>query len=298
MENRSHLVAALAFIVVFGAGAVAFFFWLSTGDGANRTLVIRTQHAVGGVTSESPVKFKGLKVGHIESVGFAPDDPNTVRIVFKIRDSVPLTRTSYAELSTQGITGLSTLTLATPDPSAPPLTAGSDKPAELPLHQGLFAQLKDRGQQDLERISRILDQVEQLTGGDNARHISRTFAQLDQATAQLTKTEQALQPTLAQLPRLTEQLRQTVDRVDRLTQQAGPVMRQAQGVGKSGQQVMRRLNQRILPHIDALTEQLRDTSRQIQDLGAELTAKPQSVLLGPPARQPGPGEPGFHAPGQ
>lgn len=111
MENRSHIVAALAFIVVFGAGAVGFYFWLSSGDNANRTLVIETGQSVGGLSAESPVKFKGLKVGHIESVGFDPHNANKVRIVFKVRDTVPLTHSSYGELSSEGITGLSTLTL-------------------------------------------------------------------------------------------------------------------------------------------------------------------------------------------
>lgn len=300
MENRSHIVAAVIFILIFGGGAVGFFFWLSTGDDADRTLVIETTQSVGGVSAESPVKFKGLKVGHIESVGFDPHDANKVRIVFKVRDSVPLTRSSYGELATQGITGLSTLSLSTPDPSAPAL---SGNPPQLPLHKGLLDRLKSRGEADLDRISSILDQVQKLTGGRNAQNISQTLTQLNQATHQLTEAEKSLQPALSQLPELTRQLRHTVASVDQLTHQAIPAIQKAgraaqsaQNVGQSGQDVMRNLNNQVLPHIDALTRQMQDTARQIQNLGAELSTKPQSVLTGPPARRPGPGEPGFNAP--
>ncbi|KEZ78230.1 MlaD family protein [Salinisphaera hydrothermalis] len=301
MENRSHIVAAVIFILFFGGGAVGFFFWLSTGDNAHRTMIIETTQSVGGVSAESPVKFKGLKVGHIESVSFDPQDANKVRIVFKVRDSVPLTKSSYGELATQGITGMSTLTLKTPDPSGPKLTGN---PPQLPLHKGLLGRLKSRGQADLHKVSQILDQVQNLTGGKNAKHISDTLAQLNQATRQLTEAEKQLQPTLAQLPELTRQLRRTVDSVDHLTdkaipaiQKAGQAAQSAQSVGQSSQDVMRNLNNQVLPHIDALTRQMQDTARQIQNLGAELSAKPQSVLTGPPARRPGPGEPGFHATG-
>ncbi|MGN8160095.1 MlaD family protein [Salinisphaera sp. RV14] len=301
MEYRSHIVAAVIFILVFGGGAVGFFFWLSTGGNAHRTIVIETTQSVGGVSAQSPVKFKGLKVGHIESVGFDPHDANKVRIVFKVRDSVPLTQSSYAKLATQGITGMSTLTLSTPDPSAP---AVSGNPPHLPLHKGLLGRLKSRGQADLKKVTQILDQVQSLTGGKNAKHISQTLAQLNQATHQLTEAEKSLQPTLAQLPQLTEQLRHTVDSVDQLThkaipaiQKAGKAAQSARNVGQSSQDVMRNLNNQVLPHVDALTRQMQDTARQIQKLGAELSSKPQSVLTGPPARRPGPGEPGFNAPG-
>lgn len=301
MENRSHIVAAVVFILFFGGGAVGFFFWLSTGDNAHRTMVIETTQSVGGVSAQSPVKYKGLKVGHIVSVGFDPHDASKVRITFKVRDSVPLTQSSYAQLATQGITGLSTLALHTPDPSAPAL---SGHPPQLPLHKGLLGRLKSRGQADLNKVSKILDQVQSLTGGKNAKHISQTLAQLNQATRQLTEAEKTLQPTLAQLPKLTEQLRHTVDSVDRLThkaipaiQKAGKAAQSAQNVGQSSQDVMRNLNNQVLPHIDALTRQMQDTARQIQNLGTELSTKPQSVLTGPPARHPGPGEPGFNASG-
>ncbi|HET7313136.1 MlaD family protein [Salinisphaera sp.] len=301
MENRSHFVVAIIFILILGGGAVGFFFWLSTGDNANRTIIIETTQSVGGIGSQSPVKYKGLKVGHIVSVDFDPHDASKVRIVFKVDDSVPLNQSSYGQLATQGITGLSTLTLSTPDLSAPPLKGN---PPQIPLHQGLLDRLKKRGKADLAKVSTILDQIQNLTGGENAKHISQILAQLDQATRQLVEAEKSLQPTLAQLPELTQALQDTVASIDRLTEQAIPAIRKAgaaaasaQNVGQSSQDLIRSLNNQVLPHIDALTRQMHDTARQIQQLSAELSAKPQSVLTGPPERRPGPGEPGFDAPG-
>lgn len=300
MENRSHIVAAVIFIVILGGGAVGFFFWLTTGGGENRTVKIETQHSVGGVSSGTEVKFKGLKVGHVDDIGFDPDDASTVRIILKVQDSVPLNTSSYAELSSQGITGMSNLTLHTPKPSATPLQGHDDNPPQLPLHRGLLGKLKEQGQADLKKISTILDQIQKLTGDGNARHISQTLQQIDQATQQLTQAEKELQPTLAQLPELTQQVNSTVESVQKLIHQTIPAIKQARqaaktasSVGQSSQDVMRHLDSRVLPDIDSLTQQLHKTARQVQDLSAELSLKPQSLLTGPPKRKPGPGEPGF-----
>lgn len=277
MTHRSHIIVALVFICVFGAGVAGFFFWLSSGANDKRTLVIVTRQSVDGVTSQAPVKFKGLNVGHVDSVGFTRHDANKVRIVIKVRDSVPLNQSSHGQIE------LNTLTLKTPDTSAPPLPG---QPPRLALHQSL----KEKGMADLDKVGRILDQVQKMTGGDNAKNISATLAQLNRASHKLVRAEQSLQPALAQLPDLTRQLRHTTGNVDQLTKQAIPTIRKT---GQAGQQVMRRLNSQILPHLDKLTLQLDDTARQIQTLGAELSSKPQSILTGPPKRRPGPGEPGF-----
>lgn len=290
MENRSHLIAAIAFILVLSAGAVGFYFWLAVDDGAHRTIVIDTPLAAGSVSTGSSVTFKGLTVGHIESVGFDPENANRIRIVFKVHDTVPLTRSSYAELTAQGITGLATLTLVTPEPKAAPLRG---HPAHLPLRPGLLGRLKNRGEADLARVGDILDQVEALTGGQNARHISAILGQLTTATRQLTVAQKQLRPALAELPELTRQLHNTLASVNRLTRQAGRAAVTAQSAGQSGAQAMQRINTELLPHVDTLVEQMQDTARQMETLGQELSAKPQSVLTGPPARRPGPGEPGF-----
>ena len=99
--------------------------------------------------------------------------------------------------------------------------------------------------------------VKQLTGGDNARHLSQTLAQLDQASRQLNEAGKALQPALARLPGLTRQLGQTLTGIDRLTRQAIPAIRKAsqsaQGIGASGHPAVTQHEQRLaaaVPHGD------------------------------------------------
>lgn len=303
MENRSHVIAAVIFILVLGGGTAVAYFWLVTGDDATRTIEIRTDLSVSGVSIGTPVMYKGLKVGHVDEVGFAPDNAHLVRIIIKIRPSIPLNTSSYAQLSSQGITGLSNITLHTPDSTATTLGREHDHLPTLSLHPGLLDTLENHGKAILAKANTILDQLQTLTGQDNIRHISRILAQMDQATHQLTQVEEQLHPVLARMPQLTEHIDKTLGDAQKLMQQARPAIGQIQKaahtatrLGQSGDEVMQNLNRRLLPQIEKLSQQLRDTARRIDKLTTELSAQPQSLLTGPPERRPGPGEPGFESP--
>lgn len=300
MENKSHVVAAVVFILVFGIGATVFFLWLRPEQAASRIYQATTSHSVGGLTAQSSVKFKGLKVGHVLSVDFAPDNPNRVRIRFAVRQGIPMTHSTYAELATQGIAGLKTLNLSNPDPSAQPLQTETGHPADVPLHEALLSQIEDSGQKSLRQVNHILSSVEQLLNADNRQHLSRTMAQLDEASHRLVAAANAVEPALQQLPALTRQLQSTIARIDSLAEQAQQPVAQAsqledsvQSVSDSADRLTRRLDAQTLPRINDLLSTLNQTADHLNRLSQELEAKPNSVILGPPKPRPGPGEPGF-----
>lgn len=300
MENKSHAVAAVVFILVFGIGATIFFFWLRPEHADSRIYQTTTSHSVGGLTAQSSVKFKGLEVGHVLSVDFAPDNPNKVRIRFAVRQGIPMTHSTYAELATQGIAGLKMLNLSNPNPSARPLHTRPGHPANVPLHEALLSQIEDSGQQSLQRVNNILHSVQELLNADNRKHLTRTMAQLDEASHKLAAAESTLEPALKQLPALTRQMQSVIARIDRLADQAQQPVAQAsqvensvQSVSDSADRLTRRLDRKTLPRIDDLLSTLNQTSDHLDRLSQELEAKPNSVILGPPKPRPGPGEPGF-----
>lgn len=300
MENKSHVVAALMFILVFGIGAAVFFVWLRPEQSSSRTYQTKTSHSVAGLTAQSSVKFKGLKVGHVLSVDFAPEDPNKVQILFTVRNGIPVTKSTYAELATQGIAGLKTLNLSNPDPTAQPLPTNSRHPADIPLHQALLSQLEDSGKQSLQHVNHILNSVQTLLDADNRKHLTQTMAQIDQASRKLVAAETAIEPALKQLPALTRQMQAAIASINRLADEAqspvakaGKVEGAVQSASDSATRLARQLNNRTLPRIDRLVTTLNQTANHLDQLAQELAAKPDSVILGPPQPSPGPGEPGF-----
>ncbi|HET6586786.1 MAG TPA: MlaD family protein, partial [Oleiagrimonas sp.] len=245
----------------------------------------------------------GLAVGHVASIRFDPRDRSRVIIDFHVQRDTYITHATYAVLARQGLTGGKTLELKLAKGNAAPLPTSSDHPALIPLHKGLFAKLEESAQQDMQDLHAILDSAKKMLDADNREHIAASIRQIDTATAKLVALEKQLMPAMEQAPALVRSARKTLKQSQALLANANVLAKQARGpikkIGKASdsvQHLTRKLDRQTAPDIDALSQSLMRTSRQLQELLRELKAKPQSLIFGPPKHPPGPGEPGFHAP--
>jgi phospholipid/cholesterol/gamma-HCH transport system substrate-binding protein len=135
---------------------------------------------------------------------------------------------------------------------------------------------------------------------DNREHISASIRQIDAATAKLVQIETELMPAMKQMPGLVQSAQKSLDESHALLANANKIAVEARNpVRKAGQaadtiqQLGRKLDRQTAPDVEALSESLLRTSRQLEALIRELKAKPQSLIFGPATPPPGPGEPGF-----
>ena len=88
MENKAHALAAGAFVLVLGATLVALAIWL-TRDGRMRNVYeMSTRDAVSGLVSQAAVRYRGIDVGRVVSIGFDPQITGNV-LVRKRQGSEP-----------------------------------------------------------------------------------------------------------------------------------------------------------------------------------------------------------------
>lgn len=304
MENRAHAIVAVVFLVVFATGAVLIFYWLSSGPGEPRHYRIVTRQSVAGLAPQAGVRFKGLLIGHVDSIRFDPQDPSRVIVDFRVRQDAYVAHNSYAILATQGLIGGKVLQLKLGAGNNQPLATSAQQPAHIPLRPDLLAQLKASAQQNLQTLHAVLTGAKDIVGQDNRQHITTLLRQLDVFAAKLVTLEQQLTPAAGKLPQVLTQAQQTLAQAQTLLASTNKLVEQAQAplqqVGTAAQTVHAlgdRLDARVLPDARELIKNLTRTSRQLQDLLSELEARPQSLLFGPPAPRPGPGEPGFNAHG-
>lgn len=305
MENRAHAIAAVSFLVVLTVAAVFMFYWLSSGPAAPRAYRIVTQQSVAGLAPNSAVMFKGLQIGHVQSIRFDPGKPARVIVDFRVQRDAYVTHATYAIVAMKGLLGGKVLKLKLGEGSRRPLETSTENPAHIPLREGLIGQLKDAAARNLKALHAVLARSKKLLGKTNRKHIATTIRQLETLTTKLVSVTEQLTPTIKQLPQLLASLQETLDQTRTVLADARDLVGQAQGpVKKAGeleetiQHLGRRLNNQTLPSIHTLTQSLTRTSRLLQQLTRELTAKPQSVIFGPPRPSPGPGEPGFDANGR
>lgn len=311
MENKAHAAVAIAFLVIFSLGAALIYYWLHMGPAETRIYDIVSEHAVGGLQPEAPVKFKGIRVGSVKNIHFDPKNPTQVIVRISVQKKAYITHATYAQLGSQGITGLTYVKLElAKDESRKPLSTDNKNPARLPMRKGLMQSLEDAGTEDLKTIGTVLNRVSSVLDQDNREHLAATLAQLDQATRRVTELEKSLAPAVKAMPEIVRQAHSLLNDTRDLEKTIGQLAQQARGpvrdiggaaesvekFGKSADTAARGIDEELMPRIEALVKHMNQTVNRIDQLSRELKNQPQSVIFGAPPSQPGPGEKGFTPP--
>lgn len=296
MENRSHAVVALIFLLALLIGSAIVAWWMQAGQKETRIYEIITPHAVQGLQVEAPVNFKGIQVGTVRQIGFDPGNPEDVRVLIGLVKGVPVTTATYAQLSSNGITGVSTIALQESHPNSPLLPTKPGNPARIPLRQGFMQQLESSAKKSISGANRIEVRLEQLLGKNNQEYINQALLNLDQATRKLDQLESQMAPILNALPPLLEAARKSVAQGSALMQESQADTVRLHSVMNSSQRLIDSLNNSVVPEVNQLTGQLSVTTRSLNDLVETLARDPKRALFGGLRSTPGPGEPGFRPP--
>lgn len=321
MENKAHAMAAGAFVLGLTAVLIALVVWLTHDRTVRNVYELSTREAVSGLQPQAMVRYRGIAVGKVASIDFDPEVAGNVRVRITVDQRVPLTTSTYATLSYQGVTGLAFIALDDQGESQVALVPDDGDPPRIPLRPSALAHLQDRGEAILQQIEEVTKRASTLLGDDNQKRIADALENVAQATASANRLTRSLDdavttglnPTLAALPPLVERTQGTMaslqtaaadisraansfnTTVGRLNVQDGPIDRLGEGT-QALSQAVESFNGATLPRLNRVAD---DTSRAVRQLGraaSGINDNPQSLLFGNGGVSPGPGEPGFVAP--
>ena len=165
METDQRYFFEGLFIVAFSVAAALFAVWL--GSPGHRDDVLYRVHfrdAVGGLSVGDPVKFRGVDVGTVKSLGIDPDDSRLVLVDLRLRKETPVKTDTRGSLALKGITGVVYIELSGGDPAAKTLlavTPPDQVPEILSEKVGLKAML-DNLPNLVDKFSAIEDQVKKV----------------------------------------------------------------------------------------------------------------------------------------
>ena len=74
MENKAHALAAGLFVLALSALLGVLAYWLTRDVGIRLAYEITTREAVSGLQPQAPVRYRGVNVGKVTSIGFDPVD--------------------------------------------------------------------------------------------------------------------------------------------------------------------------------------------------------------------------------
>jgi phospholipid/cholesterol/gamma-HCH transport system substrate-binding protein len=298
MENRSHALIAGLFVIVLSMAVAITAKWLSgeTADHAHYILI--SEGSVSGLNPEAAVRFRGVKVGKVENIGFDPENSRFIQIRIGVDRNVPLTKGVFAQLGYQGVTGLAYVQLDD-DGNQPELLQTNEVDlAHIPMRSSTLENIVYSGQDLLNSVNETVKKMNLLLNEQNQERFSHILENMEGASSSFGSFTDQLQPNLKSLPELTSETssllknaNQLVNNINQIVEKVG----QRGGIVDNLSQSVEDLADTIPKFHNAIDRIVQDT-RTVNRILLQLEEQPRSLIFGRSPPPPGPGEDGFVSP--
>lgn len=276
VERRAWLLFGLLLLV----GTAAGLSWYLLASSRYATFEIRTADPVSGLIADSPVEFHGVEVGKVRRVQLV--DPRSVSILLSLRREVPVSRATVATitargLATRGFMGYVSVALEDTGVDRRPL-------AVLPGESYPLIQTAPSRSVSMDTtISEVKQDVQQLTDLLHSVLDQRTVGSLKRSVDDLHKVTQVLATN-------SQRLDAMISSAERATMNAERVSHNVEPLLDSSQQVIRALQNQILPETDDAIVRVGELSTSLKEMSTEIEQNPALLVRGKSPPTPGPGE--------
>ncbi|NJA87800.1 MCE family protein [Rhodocyclus tenuis] len=305
MENRSHALIAGVFTLSLLLAVVASLWWFGGKREVTRDYIVVARQNVTGLGPQGQVRYRGIGVGKVQSITLDPKDPRNIFVRISVNENVPVTRGTTAKLDYQGITGIAYVLLEDTGGDPTPLLGNADNPPRIAMQTSLIEELSQVGGEAMRQARDLLTSMNLLLGGENRQHLTSALASADNGARDVAQVAAQLRQLLS--PENVRALSVSLNRLESASAEASPLVADARAtlasVKASSDKLDRALGDAssggagaLPPRVNEVLTDLATTSRQLNRVLQQLESSPQSLVFGPPAAAPGPGEAGFVAP--
>ncbi|WP_027014534.1 MlaD family protein [Comamonas composti] len=314
MENKSHAMAAGIFVLLVAALLAGLAVWLTRDTRQYDEYELSTKDGISGLQPQATVRYKGVAVGKVTRIGFDPGINGNVLIRIAVGVDTPITKNTFAVLGYQGVTGLAHVQLDDSDKPLEALATGPSGIPRLPLRSSPLSMLADQGPILLDRVDQISRRLNAMLDTDNQQRVSQALENIAGAAAGVQQLTQNMDRALStQMPQLAADAHSTLQSLEkasngaaavaselqqtvvRINAEDGPLEQIAQST-RALNRVADSLGRSTLPNVSRAADDVSRAARQMGTAASRFSDNPQSVIYGPGAARPGPGEPGFALP--
>ena len=305
MENRSHALIAGFFTLLLGVATALALWWFGEKHEETHDYLVVTTKNIAGLNVQAQVRYRGIRVGKVEEILFDRDDFRQTLIRIRIRDDIPVTAGTEAQLGIQGVTGIAHIQLEDDGDSPTRLLATKGALPRIPMKDSMLQEVADVGRETLIQVNQAVSGINQLLNPENQQAIAKTLANLESVSHNAQIASEQMRQLLSQenLRLLRSSLRGT----EYTLNEAGAFFSEARGLVGRWQTLGGKLDTALIepasagmtslaPRINELGNELASTSRQLSRVLQMLEESPQSLIFGQQKPVPGPGEAGFTPP--
>jgi len=298
MENQSHSLVAGLFVIVLIIAAIAGALWLGPAKGPRLLPVdLVTRHSVVGLKADAAVRYRGVDIGRVESIAFDPAQFGQIRVRVGVDPAAPLTQSTFAKLSYQGITGVAFIQLDDAvDKKSTSLVLSSAKVAQLELQASFLERAEDDLRGVVLKATSVAARLDELLGEQNQRRLMALVDTFQRTLNSYDTLARNLEPTVRAVPALVQRAQGTVESVSRLADDVDQKLEVLDALSTTAKELGATtddLHRNTLPRVNAVLDDVALDARELKRALHQVDARPQSFIFGlqPPA--PGPGERGF-----
>jgi phospholipid/cholesterol/gamma-HCH transport system substrate-binding protein len=245
MEKRSPYVLIGAAVILFVAAVTGFVIWkLRAGDQTSYAYyVILFSGDVQGLTVDSPVYYRGLRVGRVHDIALTSRVDvqrstgrerlsEKIEVTVAVDSHIDIRERSYAVFEKPFIAGAAFVQIVgrVDVDQVKPKKKLNDKPYPEIREGASFLQVTSTSAQELlSKAGTTVDRLNELLNPDNLQAFSDSLRSLNTTLAGIAKQDGAIQQTLADLPVAIGEFRQTftklndvADRLNLVAMELGP----------------------------------------------------------------------------
>ncbi len=286
MEAKTNYTFVGFSVIVLLIGLCIGAIWLSFGfdQTSYQNYVVYTRESVSGLSEEALVKFNGVKIGFVDSVGLSNEFPGQVRILLKIAKDTPITKSTYATMMAQGITGSSYLNLSvdgndiellkpTPNQAIP----------EIPYHESFFYRIEHN-------FDIISKQIEDVFSPENAKNFSIIIQNLKSISKVIKQNNDNIDKLMKDLPTISNQMKETIEHINLMSNDVAQAGKNVSSTMKSARYSIDKFNQQAIPPAVNLINRLNQIATTMEQITQDMEQNPAILIRGKQASPTGPGE--------
>ncbi len=217
METRANYLLIGVFTLLGIFGSLGFLLWLAKVE-------IDRQYAyydvlfdeVSGLAEAGDVRYNGLPVGQVVSLGFDEADPSKIRVRIEVAAETPVRTDTVARLQSQGVTGVSFVDLSGGSPDADPMPEGGEIRSERSAIQSVL----QGAPKLLETAISLLEDINEVVDDKNRDAFSEVLGNAASATKKLDSALENFETLSQDLSLASREVAGFAERLDALSDTA------------------------------------------------------------------------------
>jgi len=230
MGRDKHALITGLFLIVFVTAVTAIIYWIGHFERERNVYVISTRQSVSGLNPESTVFYRGIAVGKVIKIMFDPNDSGIILVPIEVDKNILFTKGVYATLRLKGVTGLTQIQLEDSGTITAVLPPGNNRLTRIPLVPSLTDKLMTSGEDILHKAEHLMVRLSSLLNDENAKNIGGILGNLKTLTGKLFDLQQSVDKALAGIPVLTRDTQKTLAHFNALTHDLQELSKEVQNL--------------------------------------------------------------------